>query len=156
MIDNKNFAKLRPEDLLQWVYSLKSPDEAIDLYRDWAGSYNQQLELGLRYVVPAVIAQMLSVAEPDHTVRVVDVGCGTGLVGVSLSKLGFVHLDGLYFSSQMLNEARRKGVYRELIQADLSESLDLTPSTYGAAISCGTFARGHLDVHALVRIAPLL
>ena len=130
MIDNKKFAKSRPEDVLQRAYDVKSPEEAIDLYRDWAGSCDQQLEQGLRYLAPAVIAQMLSVAEPDHTVRVLDVGCGTGLVGVSLSKLGFVHMDGLDFSSQMLNEARRKGVYRELIQADLSESLDLTPSTY--------------------------
>ena len=65
MIDNKNFAKLRPEDLLQRAYALKSPEEAIDLYRDWAGSYDQQLERGLRYVAPAVISQLLSVAEPD-------------------------------------------------------------------------------------------
>ena len=87
---------------------------------------------------------------------VLDVGCGTGLVGVSLSQLGFVHLDGLDFSSHMLKEAQRKGVYRELIQADLNESLDLTPSTYGAAISCGTFTHGHVDANALDRIAPLL
>ena len=74
-------------------------------------------------MAPAVIGQMLSVAEPDHAVRVLDVGCGIGLVGVSLSKLGFVHLDGLDFSSQMLSEARRKGVYRELIQADRARRL---------------------------------
>ena len=156
MIDNEKFEKLRPEDLLQRAYDVKSPEEAIDLYRDWACSYDQQLEKGLRYVAPAVIAQMLSVAERDHTVRVLDVGCGTGLVGVSLSQLGFFQLVGLDFSSQMLNEARRKGVYRELIQADLNESLDLTPSTYGAAISCGTFTHGHVDARALDRIAPLL
>ena len=59
MIDNKKFAKLRPEDLLQRAYDVKSPEEAIDLYRDWAGSYDQQLERGLRYVAPVVIAQML-------------------------------------------------------------------------------------------------
>ena len=156
MIDNKKFAKLRPEDLLQRAYDVKSPEEAIDLYRDWAGSYDEQLEQGLRYVAPAVIAQMLSVAEPDHTVRVLDIGCGTGLVGVSLSKLGFYHLDGLDFSSQMLNEARRKGVYRELIQADLNKPLDLALSIYGAAISCGTFTHGHVDANALCRILPLL
>ena len=156
MINSNKFAKFQAEDLLQRAYDVKSPEEARDLYRDWAGSYDQQLERGLRYVAPAVIAQMLSVAEPDHTVRVLDVGCGTGLVGVSLSKLGFVHLDGLDFSSQMLNEARRKGVYSELIQADLNESLDLTPSTYGAAISCGTFTHGHVEANALDRIAPLL
>ena len=156
MIDKENFGKLRPEDLLQRAYDVKSPEEVIDLYRDWACSYDQQLEKGLRYVAPAVIAQMLSAAEPDHTVRVLDVGCGTGLVGVSLSKLGFVHLDGLDFSSQMLSEARKKGIYNELIQADLNESLDLTPSTYGAAISCGTFTRGHVGTTALGRIAPLL
>ena len=156
MIANKKFADSRPEVLLRRAYDVKSPEEAIDLYRDWAGSYDQQLERGLRYVAPVVIAQMLSVAEPDHTVRVLDVGCGTGLVGVSLSKLGFVHLDGIDFSSQMLNEARKKGVYRKLIQADLNESLKLAPSTYGAAISCGTFTHGHVDANALDRIAPLL
>jgi predicted TPR repeat methyltransferase len=156
MIDNKKFADLRPEDLLQRAYDVKSPEEVIDLYQDWAGSYDQQLERELRYVAPAVIAQMLSTAEPDHTARVLDIGCGTGLVGVSLSKLGFIHVDGLDMSSQMLNEARRKGVYRELIQADLNESLDLISSTYGAAISCGTFTHGHVDANALDRIAPLL
>ena len=46
MIDNKIFEKLRPEDLLQRAYVLKSPEEAIDLYRDRAGSYDQQLERG--------------------------------------------------------------------------------------------------------------
>ena len=50
---------------------------------------------------------MLAMAEPDHTVRILDVGCGTGLVGVSLSKLGFVQLDGLDFSSETLNEAKK-------------------------------------------------
>jgi len=156
MVDNKKFAELPPEDLLQRAYDVKSPEEAIDLYRDWAGTYDQQLERGLRYVAPAAIAQMLSLAESNHSVRVLDVGCGTGLVGVSLRKLGFVHLDGLDFSSQMLNEARRKGVYTELIQADLNKPLDLSPSTYGAAISCGTFTHGHVDANALSQIARLL
>ena len=76
-------------------------------------------------------------------------------MGVSLSKLGFINLDGLDLSSQMPNEARRKGVYKELIQADLSESLDLTPSAYGAVISSGTFTHGHVDANALDRIAHL-
>ena len=156
MIGSKKFVKVSSEELLHRAYNITSPEEAIDLYRDWAGSYDQHLEGGLRYVAPKVIAQMLSAAEPDHTVRVLDVGCGTGLVGVCLSKLGFSHLDGVDFSSEMLEEARRKDVYRELIQADLNESLDLIQSTYGAAISCGTFTHGHVDASVLGRIALLL
>ena len=54
------------------------------------------------------IFQILLTAESDRTVRVFDVEYGTGLVGVSLSKMGFVHLDGLDFSSQMLDEAGEK------------------------------------------------
>ena len=65
MFVNKKFKKLRPEDLLQRAYDVKSPEEGIDLYRNWAGSYDQQLERGLRYVAPAVISQLLSVAESD-------------------------------------------------------------------------------------------
>ena len=52
MIDNEKFANCPPEKLLLRAYALKSPEEAIDLYRDWAGSYGQQLERGLRYVTP--------------------------------------------------------------------------------------------------------
>jgi predicted TPR repeat methyltransferase len=156
MIENQIPGKLDPEDLLQRAYDIKSPEEAIELYCDWAETYDRHLEQGLQYVAPEVISQMLSVAEPDRTVRVLDVGCGTGLVGVRLSKLGFVHLDGLDFSPQMLDQAREKGIYKELIQADLNEPLNVAPSTYGAAISCGTFTHGHVDANALNRIALLL
>jgi predicted TPR repeat methyltransferase len=152
----RNTVNFQPEDLLQRAYNVKSPAEAITLYSDWAGSYDQHLERGLRYVAPTAIAEMLSKAELDRNVRVLDVGCGTGLVGVSLSRLGFVELDGLDFSSQMLNEARRKCVYKELIQADLNGALAIAPATYGAAISCGTFTYGHVDANALGRIALLL
>jgi len=154
---NKKDAKRLADDLRQRSYSVKNAEEVRDLYRDWAGIYDEHLKKDLGYVAPTVIAQMFSVAEVDHNVRVLDVGCGTGLVGVCLSKLGFVHLDGLDFSSEMLEKARKKGVYRELIQADLNESLDFIQSTYGAAISCGTFGHtGHAGASALGRIAGLL
>ena len=154
---NTERPKHSTDDLRQRSYNIKNPEEARDLYRDWASSYDQHLVKDSGYVAPTVIAQMLSVAEADHNVRVLDVGCGTGLVGTCLSKLGFVHLDGLDFSSEMLEKARRKGVYRELIQADLNEPLDFIQSAYGGAISCGTFGHtGHADASALVRIARLL
>ena len=154
---NAESPKHSTDDLRQRSYNIKNPEEARDLYRDWASSYDQHLVQDSGYVAPTVIAQMLSVAEVDHNVRVLDVGCGSGLVGACLSKLGFIHLDGLDFSSEMLEKARRKGVYRELIQANLNEPLDFIQSTYEAAISCGTFGHtGHADASALGRIARLL
>tara|TARA_B100000686_G_C16790592_1_gene978420 strand:+ start:2247 stop:3248 length:1002 start_codon:yes stop_codon:yes gene_type:complete len=153
----RTLVKRSTDDLRQRSYNINNPEEARDLYRDWASSYDQHLVKDSGYVAPTLIAQMLSVAEVDHNVQVLDVGCGTGLVGACLSKLGFTHLDGLDFSSEMLEKARKKGIYRELIQADLNEPLDFIQSTYGAAISCGTFGHtGHADASALGRIAPLL
>ncbi len=153
----RTLVKLSTDSLRQRSYDIKNPEEARDLYRDWASSYDRHLVKDSGYVAPTVIAQMLSIAEVDHNIRVLDVGCGTGLVGACLSDLGFTHLDGLDFSFEMLEKARRKGVYRELIQADLNEPLDFIRSTYGAAISCGTFGHtGHADASALSRIARLL
>ena len=74
-----------------------------------------------------------------------DIGCGTGLVGVSLRKEGWSsELNGVDISQGMLELAERKKVYKRLICADLNETLQLPQSHFGGMISAGTFTHGHL------------
>ena len=44
-------------------------------------------------------------------VRILDIGCGTGLIGKYLAQKGFKHIVGLDVSTMMLAKARTKGVY---------------------------------------------
>jgi len=54
-------------------------------------------------------------------VQIMDLGCGTGLVGKYLAGAGFKDIVGLDISPNMLEEASNKGVYKELHEHTLNE-----------------------------------
>jgi len=72
---------------------------------------------------------------------VLDVGAGTGLIGQAMAG---GEIDALDLSPEMLAVARRKGVYRDLIAADLTGPLALPDGAYGGVVSAGTFTHGHV------------
>ncbi len=57
--------------------------------------------------------------------HVLDLGCGTGLCGPLIAPQADI-VDGVDVSGAMLDQARKLGVYRELIHADLGEFLAAT------------------------------
>ncbi len=129
---------------LQDAYSLATDADTLAFYDRWAEEYDAQLERGLHYVAPMELARALAAHCPVHDGALLDVGCGTGLTGCCLKEFGFSIIDGLDFSAAMLDQSRQKGVYRNLIEADLNGVLPLADGAYGAAISTGTFTLGHV------------
>lgn len=135
--------------LLQRAYDVRTRDEVRDLYRDWAESYDRDMVNHLDYVGPENVARLLDGHISDRQTAVLDVGCGTGLVGKHLAALGYTTIDGLDLSAEMLEVAGQKGVYRDLHQGDLLARLPLEDNSYGAAVSAGTFTEGHVGPDAL-------
>jgi predicted TPR repeat methyltransferase len=60
---------------------------------------------------------------PQLKGKVLDLGCGTGLAGVSL-KNDNIELYGVDLSEKMINEARKKCVYKKLYCQDIKSFLD--------------------------------
>ena len=62
---------------------------------------------------------------------ILDLGCGTGLAGVCFKELARGgRLDGVDISPAMIEEARRRGLYDELIVADFETFLSLRGPSY--------------------------
>ena len=61
--------------------------------------------------------------------RALDLGCGTGLSGIVLRELS-QHLTGVDLSPKMLDHARDKAVYDELIEAELITYLAQNQTAY--------------------------
>ncbi|HKJ65385.1 MAG TPA: class I SAM-dependent methyltransferase, partial [Desulfopila sp.] len=104
---------------------------------------------------PKVAAEMLDYHIDSPTAKVLDAGCGTGLVGEILDGLGYASIDAMDFSADMLSEAEKKSVYDTLYQADMNETLDIPDDHYDATICVGTFTFAHVGPDAfdeLVRI----
>ena len=88
--------------------------------------------------------------------RTLDVGSGTGLAGLELNALGFTHLDALDYSPQMLAVAAHRGVYKNIIEADLNQMLDIPDDTYDAMICTGTFTHAHVSAKCLDELFRIL
>lgn len=140
------------EDLdqrLKKAYAVKSAADVVELYDRWADNYDDELLDQLGYVAPHLTAEAFRRHAPDTTALVLDVGCGTGLVGEHLAQAGYTHVDGLDISPEMLARAEDKGIYESLMQADLTRPIDLPDDQYDAMISSGTFTHGHVGPDGL-------
>ncbi|MCP5024854.1 MAG: class I SAM-dependent methyltransferase [Actinomycetia bacterium] len=110
------------------------PAEVGAAYDDWAAGYDNDLaQWG--YDAPAVAAAALAAAQPEAAI-VLDVGCGTGLVGRALRSAGFDRVVGVDLSADSLAQARHTGVYQDLEQVDFQT----VPTPFGsdsfAALVC--------------------
>ena len=57
-----------------------------------------------------------------NKIKVADLGCGTGLVGLELNST-VIYLTGVDISDQMLIQAKQKNVYDELVPMDIHNYL---------------------------------
>ncbi len=129
-----------PDYDLDNAYEIDGPDSARTLYGAWAETYDESFGDGWGYVAPQRIAETYLAAGGDDT-PILDIGAGTGLVA---THLGGAVVDGFDITPQMLEIARGKALYRNLIEGDLLEPLPLASDSYGGVISCGTFTHGHV------------
>ena len=92
--------------------------------------------------------------EQRKTLKILDVGAGTGLVGGSLRGRGYTHIDALDICQEMLDVAKDKNIYNKLICAALGEDpvSEIAAGEYDGLISCGTFTIGHVGPGAFNEI----
>ncbi len=127
---------------LDSVYELESGEKTREFYDDWSRTYDEEVsENG--YATPARIAAALAKFAPDKAAPVLDLGCGTGISGMAVHAEGFTTIDGSDFSAEMLAEAREKGVYRDLIQADIARPMPFEAGAYPVITAVGVFSPGH-------------
>ena len=107
-----------------------------------------------QYSTPGEGAALLSEFVTDKLAPILDAGCGTGLVGTALKKLGYTNIVGADFSKSML-EGCPEDTYKELKFCDLNETLPFDVNSFAAVISIGTFTYGHLDIDTLDRFCSV-
>lgn len=140
---------------LDKVYTATDHEQLMDAYKDWAGDYDKDTVDNFGYVAHVVTAKAMQRVQPETSIRILDAGCGTGLVAEVLSEMGYKDMDALDYSKEMLDIAETKGVYTNCMQADLSKPLEIKDDAYDAIVCAGTFTYGHVDAKGfdeLIRI----
>jgi predicted TPR repeat methyltransferase len=120
----------------------KSSQDTAEIYDNWAEDYERRI-LSYGYSTPAVAAWFFGRYVEPGDGTVLDAGAGTGMMGEILSPLGYRDLVGIDIASNMLELARKKGVYKDLRRMTLGGQLDLPTGAFAAVVSTGVFAAGH-------------
>ena len=85
MGENKKGLKLY--DNLDLAHS-HNDEDLRDVYKEWAPDYDYDNDNLLGTVSQPLSVQIFQEYMKDNSIRIIDVGCGTGLVGVELKNSG--------------------------------------------------------------------
>lgn len=147
-----------PEDSSPEKYDLAgkpstNTPEVMQLYDAFAPTYDDTLLSKWGYEAPAAAAQLLTHHVPLES-SVLDAGCGTGLTGDQLRRVGFSSVHGADISQPSLGIAASKGVYKSLVRADLLKPLPFLNETFDAVICVGvlSYISGDELFHELCRV----
>jgi predicted TPR repeat methyltransferase len=123
-IDPKIPEALHFIDALACNQSKKPPQGYVEkLFDSYASLFEKSLVIDLGYKIPDIVATLIRKADPvESSISVLDLGCGTGLLGERISDL-CERLDGVDISNSMLMEAQKKGAYDDLKHSDIEEYL---------------------------------
>ncbi|MEN0040848.1 MAG: class I SAM-dependent methyltransferase [Pseudomonadota bacterium] len=139
------------------AYSLETPEQTKAYYRSWANSYDQEVGEDGQYAQPQRVAEMFVRHLRDRDALILDAGCGSGLSGAALARVGYTKLHGCDFSPEMLAKASEKNVYRTLFEADLNApQSDIADATYDAIACVGVLSFGHVQVDVLDEFLRIL
>ena len=103
-----------------------------NLFDEIAPQFESHLVHELEYQVPEALAKLVR-PELKANACVIDLGCGTGLVGKALASAG-TQITGVDLSARMLEIAERQGTYAKLEKGELVEVLARTPAGSAQAV----------------------
>ena len=132
------------------------PQKLRAFYDEWAKNYEIDIT-DAGYSGPQIAAKLFHQFHPSreqevcYAFNILDAGCGTGLVGDELSKLGYAQIDGFDLSDAMAQKAIETGSY-----SDVNSGIDImlaaqsySPQSYAGVICIGVFTLGHVPPEAL-------
>ena len=137
------------------VSNAQNEDDLMNVYQRWAADYDDDNDNLLGTVSQPLSVQIFQEYVKNKELKIIDVGCGTGLVGRELERAGFSNFDGIDISKEMIDIAKQRG-YSNLFLGSLNDRLPFADNDYDAALCVGVFTHGHVDSEGLNELSRIV
>ncbi len=96
------------------VSKTQNEDDLMNVYQKWAADYDDDNDNLLGTVSQPRSVQILQEYVRNKELKIIDVGCGTGLVGRELERAGFSNFDGIDISKEMIDIDKTKRLFQSV------------------------------------------
>lgn len=117
------------------------PGYMRQLFDDFSATYDKHMLDELKYRAHLHLRALFDRVRPEARapLHILDLGCGTGLVGETFRDLAQGgRLDGVDLAPRMIEAAGKRGIYDDLILADLETHLAAPGRAYDLALAADT------------------
>jgi predicted TPR repeat methyltransferase len=108
------------------------------VFDSYSDHYDQHVVGALRYQTPDLLFATTAGLLPARKLDILDLGCGTGLLGVRFHPLARA-LTGVDISANMIKLARRRQIYHDLVCGELIEFLQARSGELDLAVAADVF-----------------
>ena len=135
------------------LWTPRTVNETMAVYADWADTY--EAEVSARgYRTPMRLATAL-LQFADTKTPVLDFGCGTGIGGAALRKVGFTTIEGTDITKEMLAKAASSGIYRKTWVSS-SDDMGFATGAYSLIVAVGVISLGAAPAETLAPLFDML
>jgi predicted TPR repeat methyltransferase len=114
-------------------------DFIVSLFDRYAPRFDDHLVNQLGYRAHESLCAAILKLQPQGELDIADLGCGTGLCGPLLAPIAR-HMVGVDLAPRMLEEAGKRGVYTQLVEADVASFLAKSQAgSFDALVSTDVF-----------------
>ena len=135
-------------DWLKKIYSSKDLLNLEKVYDLWGKEYDIDL-FDEGYSFPIVSAALVAKYVIRKKTKILDAGCGTGLIAAALAILNYKNIIGIDFSKGMLAVAKKRKLYKFLKKVDLTKKIPFPSNIFGTTLCFGVITKGHLGPEIL-------
>jgi len=123
------------------------------IYDEWAETYENYVK-SIKYIAPKEFCKILIMYNKYIKPKILDFGCGTGLLGLEISNNLECYLDGIDISNKMILKCKQKKCYDNIYNLNLqTKTLN---KKYDIIVSCGVFLEGHVDIDLINKLGEIL
>ena len=132
-----------PPDMIAAAQAIKSAPRSDagyvrHLFDQFSADYDARMIGQLGYAAPQILLDLAAMVMPGRgEMDILDLGCGTGLAGAAFKPLA-ARLDGVDLSPAMIEKARARNIYDNLIVADLETALGTAGVSYDLILAADT------------------
>lgn len=130
-------------------YSESNNKKLRELYDIWATKYDEEMpQIGYNY--KGYLKESFAKSGIQKDAKILDAACGTGYPTLSLhNDMGYTNFHGLDYSPGLIEEAKKKNIYKSLAVANLIDTIKFETNTFDVVMCIGFLVSGHMGSEPL-------